>query len=137
MAPETPQQKLSSDDLSDLDVQVEHQIAETARITDKDLRLMKAMVQLIKDNPPAMHQIFDLPWRTNDSAERILKSPSSTVPPNVSKLDFPPLPFPTARKRWEIELSFLLGIVRIYLLIGAGNPPSRMHASIDKYTSSL
>lgn len=95
MAPETPQQKLSSDDLSDLDVQVEHQIAETARITDKDLRLMKAMVQLIKDNPPAMHQIFDLPWRTNDSAERILKSPSSTVPPNVSKLDFPPLPFPT------------------------------------------
>jgi hypothetical protein len=76
--PETPQQKLSSDDISDLDLQVEHQIlTESARITDEDLCLMNTMMQLVK---PVSH------------------SPRSTAPTN-SSLDFPPLPFPAARKR--------------------------------------
>ena len=75
--PETPQQK-SSNDISDLDLQVEHQIiTEYARITDEDLCLMNTMMQLVK---PVSH------------------SPRSTAPTN-SSLDFPPLPFPAARKR--------------------------------------
>lgn len=96
MVHETPQQDLTSF-VSDFDLRWENQ-TRTARITDEDLRLMKAMIQLVKDNPPAMYQIFDLPWKAHDSAERILKSPSSTVPSNLSKIQLPPLPFPTARK---------------------------------------